>query len=339
MKQKKLLISLLVTLLLGLLILSALLVLDVWNDSNQNDTDAQTTSKAIPNFKPFTVLLLGIDTGTDGRIDQGNSDTLMVATIDPQVHRILLYSIPRDTMAQIIGVTPKNVQKINAAYNIGGAPMAQATVATLLNIPINYYATINMGGLKRIVNLLGGVTVNIPFSWQDPATGDQQFQKGWMHLDGDQALAYVRMRHEDPNGDYGRQKRQQQLLKAIAKKALTPEGLLHIQALDRALQSNVKTDLSFSDLLHIFLEDHKDFRQITTAQLQGEPAWINQSAYQIISTQQLQASSNRLRKSLNLPQQTLTNLETQLNTKNSAYNPLTNPYYQTFGSDTQVYTN
>lgn len=308
------------------------------NFDQVSTSDAQT-STAITKQRPFTVLLLGVDTGAQGRIDRGNSDTMIVASVNPKTHKTILYSIPRDTMAEMVGTDPTNIQKINAAYNINGSKMAKATVAKLLNIPIDYYATINMGGLESLVNAVGGVDVDVPFSWQDADTGNQVFKKGWSHLNGDQALAYVRMRHEDPNGDYGRQQRQQQLIKALATKMMTFDGLSHYQKLLTYLHDNLKTDLVFNDVTKLALQDHANFKQIKSYQLQGTGAWINDSSYQIASTSELQKASDRLRQNLGLSSETLQNTETQLNAKNTSYDGVTNLDYQTYGLDTQYYTN
>ncbi|MGO3900405.1 MAG: LCP family protein, partial [Lactiplantibacillus argentoratensis] len=105
------------------------------------------SSTKIDTTKPLSILLLGVDTGADGRIDKGNSDTIMVVTINPQTKKTLITSIPRDSLAEMVGDQDTNVQKLNAAYNIGGSKMAKASVSKLFNVPIDYYATINMGGL------------------------------------------------------------------------------------------------------------------------------------------------------------------------------------------------
>ncbi|MFD1671374.1 LCP family protein [Agrilactobacillus yilanensis] len=297
------------------------------------------TNTAITKQQPFTILLLGVDTGAQGRIDQGNSDTMLVASVNPQTHRTILYSIPRDTMAEMIGTKTKNVQKINAAYNIGGSKMAKDSVSALLGLPIDYYATLNMGGLEKLVDAVGGISVKVPFSWQDSATGNQKFEKGWTHLNGSRALAYVRMRHEDPAGDYGRQLRQQQVIKALAKKLLSFNSLSHYQTLLNYLQTNLKTDLVFDDVTKMLLKDHQNFKTITTYQLKGSDAWINNSSYQIMATKTLQTATDRLRSNLDLPAKTLKNTETELNALNTDYDGLNNLNYQTFGLDTQYYTN
>lgn len=96
---------------------------------NALDTNNKSVSTKIKDGKPFSILLLGADTGTDGRVDRGNSDTMMLLTLNPKKKKTLAYSIPRDALAEMIGDKTKNVQKINAAYNIGLSKMAKSTLA------------------------------------------------------------------------------------------------------------------------------------------------------------------------------------------------------------------
>lgn len=269
--------------------------------------------------KPFTILLLGIDTGSFGRIDKGNSDTMLIAAINPKEKKSSLVSIPRDTAAQIIGTKDFNMQKINAAYNIGGSSMATNTVASLLNIPVNYYLTINMGSLEKIVNSIGGIDITVPFSFQDPYTGDQKFIRGKTHMNGSMALAYVRMRHADPEGDYGRQKRQQQVIKAIYQKAISVDSVGKLVPLVDSISKGMTTNISFKDMETLFLSARILSKNVTTDHLQGTNAWIGDGAYQIASDQELQRVSNELRKTLNLPKESLKNEEVYQNAQNKGF--------------------
>lgn len=170
-------------------------------------TSTSSVSNKINQQKPFSVLLLGVDTGSDGRIDRGLSDSMMVATLNPRTKQTLLYSVPRDSLAEIkTNHAKKDVQKINAAYEIGKAPVAKKTVSAFLGMPLDYSVTIDMGALKELVDFVGGVTVktDIVVSFDG-----QTIPKGTHHLNGEKALAYTRMRYQDPRGDYGRQLRQQ----------------------------------------------------------------------------------------------------------------------------------
>lgn len=294
-----------------------------------------SSSQPVNANKPISILLLGVDTGADGRIDKGNSDTIMVVTINPKTEKTVITSIPRDTLAQMVGTKTTNVQKLNAAYNIGGSKMAKASVSRLFNVPINYYATINMGGLKQIVDAVGGVTItssmNVTF---DHITTT----KGTHHLNGKQALSYTRMRYQDPRGDYGRQLRQQQVMKAVLTKLTKTSTASHYGELLSSLKGNLKTDLSFNDLVSLATHDRANTKHIKSTQVVGTGAWINTSSYQILSTKKLQATSDAIRTQLGLNTEKLTNVETQLNALNPTYDGINNQNYNTNGLDTITYT-
>lgn len=306
------------------------------NSMYRNIYDSSQASNAMQGDKPFSVLLLGVDTGAEGRIDRGNSDTMIVMTVNPKKEKTVMYSIPRDTMAQMIGTAKTNVQKINAAYNIGESKMAMNTVSKLVNIPINYYVTVNMGGLEKMVNAVGGVDVVSPLTF---SYGGYNFTQGVKtHLNGKAALAFTRMRHQDPQGDYGRQERQQLVLQALMKKLASHEGIAHTQDFINSLNGNVKTNLKLTEVLKLAKQMH-DVDTTERGQLQGQTAWINESSYQVASTANLQKASDILQQSLGLKKETLDNLETQLNAKNQAFFAGETQEYNTEGTDTTHYTN
>lgn len=292
-------------------------------------------SQRVDTTKPLSILLLGVDTGADGRIDKGNSDTIMVVTINPKTKKTVITSIPRDSLAEMVGDQKTNVQKLNAAYNIGGSAMAKASVSKLLNIPINYYATLNMGGLKQIVNAVGGVTITSPI---DSNFDGVSISKGTHHLNGKEALSYSRMRYQDPRGDYGRQLRQQQVMRAVLVKLTKTGTYSRYNQLLASLKGNLKTDLSFNDLVGLATHDRANLKGIKSTQIVGQPAWINTSSYQILSTSTLQSASDQLRQELGLKSAKISNMETKLNAQNTAYDGKTNLNYNTDGLDTITYT-
>lgn len=191
----------------------------------------------------LSILLLGIDTGDLGRTEQGRSDTMMVATLNPKKEQTTLVSIPRDIYTEIVG---KNYSdKLNHAYAYGGAAMSMASVENLLNIPIDHYAQLNMAGLKEMVDAVDGITVNSELEF----TQDKiHFNKGANELDGNKALAFIRMRYDDPNGDFGRQKRQRDVIEATMKKLVSIDSLVRYQEILNTLSSNMKTDLTWEDI-------------------------------------------------------------------------------------------
>lgn len=293
----------------------------------------ENASAVVKQKKPLSILLLGIDTGADGRTDKGRSDTMIVATINPTTKKTTFVSIPRDTMAEMTAGGETSIQKINSAYEIGGAKTAKKTVSKLLNIPINYYLTLNMGGLAKIVDAVGGVTVtsNLTFTFNNIT-----IKKGTHHLNGKQALSFARMRYDDPKGDYGRQLRQQQVIKAVTKKLLSLNGVANYQKILSVVQNNLQTDLSFSDMKGLAANYRSAATNMVSDQLQGQDAYINGSSYQIASTKEINRISKKLRKQLNLSAETVSNKETELNKANPYFDGVTNTTYTIYGSDSTV---
>ncbi|MFD1672453.1 LCP family protein [Agrilactobacillus yilanensis] len=277
--------------------------------------DNKEVSTNIKNGKPLSILLLGVDTGAEGRIDKGNSDTMILATVNKDKEKVNLVSIPRDTMAkmQYKNSSKFNIQKINAAYNLGSSSMAISTVEKLVNVPIDYYVTIDMSALSKIVDAVGGIDVDVPFSFNYDW---QNFKKGKMHLNGKQALAYSRMRYEDPDNDYGRQKRQQQVIKGIINSAMSLNTLTNFEKIMNTLSDSVATNLSFDDMLSVYENYKKASKNIKSDHIQGRNAWIDGASYQVAPTSELQRISNKLRKSLELDAEKLSNEETKQNKLN-----------------------
>ncbi|AKP67351.1 LCP family protein [Companilactobacillus ginsenosidimutans] len=327
---------------LGVVIVIALIAGFSYYKSIDNALDGIHTSKTsasnkIQNGKPFSILLLGADTGADGRTDRGMSDTIIVITVNPKTDKATMYSVPRDTLAEMVGDKKKNVQKINAAYNIGKSTMAKNSISELLNVPIDYSMAVDMNAIKTTVDYVGGIDVDSPMKVSfDGVT----IQKGKHHLNGKEALTYARMRYQDPRGDYGRQQRQQQVLKAVVKKLKTPEYLVKLPGLIKKLGVDVNTDLTDKEIRQIPMKYHSVSTDFDTGHLQGKTAWINGSSYQVAPTNNLQDGSDTLRTSLGLSTETISNTETTLNKLNGKFfknNDDTD--YDTNGLNTTYYTN
>lgn len=243
--------------------------------------------------EPFSVLLLGIDTGDLGRTEQGRSDTLMVATVNPNDNKTTLVSIPRDTYVDIVGYGTQD--KINHAYAFGGAAMSMDTVEKYLDIPIDHYVSINMMGIKELVDAVGGVDVNNDLEFTQDG---HQYAFGPIHLNGEEALGYIRMRHEDPRGDYGRQLRQRFIVEAVVKKVLTLDGVTQYRNILDAVEGNMKTDLSFNNMQKIALDYRSAFTTIDQLQMQGDGFMQDGVSYQRVSEDELQAVQKQLKKQL-----------------------------------------
>jgi LCP family protein required for cell wall assembly len=222
--------------------------------------------------KPFTILIMGIeDYATDGQ--NGRTDSLMLATVNPNSKKVSLMSIPRDSRVKIVGKNKED--KINAAHAYGGEKMTIDTVEEFLKVPVDHYIKIDFQGFKGIVDAVGGVTVDVPFDFWERSDVDYykkiQFKQGKQDLNGEEALAYVRMRKQDPNGDYGRAARQRQLLAAVAQKLNSASTVFKIKDLTKVVGKYIKTDIPISDGLALYNKlSGFDPSTIQTLKLEGE---------------------------------------------------------------------
>jgi len=249
---------------------------------------------------PFSVLILGVD---QRKHDKGRSDTMIVMTVNPQKKSIEMLSIPRDTRTEIVG--HGTVDKINHAYAFGDVQMSMDTVEKFLDIPIDYYIKVNMQGFKDIVDAVGGVTVNNDLAFT--ASGEK-FPVGELKLNGKQALKYSRMRHDDPRGDFGRQMRQRQIIDSILEKGASISSLWNYDNILDAISKNVKTNLTFNDMVDI-QSHYKDLRNnIQEFQISGTGETINKIWYYIVPEDERLKVSNRLKEHLGLLDQTGTSV-------------------------------
>lgn len=271
------------------------------------------TSQLISQKKPISILILGVDQGIEGRHDRGNSDTMILATMNPQKKEATMTSIPRDLLADIKGDGKGEGRyymfRVNSAYQVGGSKGATRTVRALLNTPVNYYMEVNMKALESMVEALGGVDVNVPFTF----TYHTHFKKGKQHLNGKEALDYVRMRKEDPKGDYGRQMRQRQVINDIVRKGMSVNSITNYRKILKVFAKYVKTNLTFDDMLSIAMNYRGCTQDIKSGYIHGHNVWIGSAAMQVVSTKELQRVSDLVRSSLGLKKEKLRNQETRQN--------------------------
>lgn len=198
--------------------------------------------------KPFTVLLLGVDT----KDLKGRTDTIMVAVVNPEKKSVSLLSIPRDTRVNIHG---KGMDKINHAH-VYGLNTAIYTVEDFLQIPIDYYTTINLNGFTDLIDAIGGLEVNVEknIAFHDRLSGKRvNLNKGIQELSGEQALHYARFRG-DGEGDFGRIRRQQQIITEIIDQTVSLRNVSNVNDILKAVGKNIKTDISFTDMTKMLLQ-------------------------------------------------------------------------------------
>lgn len=196
----------------------------------------------------FTVLLLGSD-ARPGE-EAGRTDTIIVADVDGLQGRLAFLSIPRDTLVEIPGHGP---DKINAAALYGGPELTARVVSDLIGLPVRHYVLVRWEGFKNIVDLLGGVTLEVEkdMHYVDYSDGPEyaiDLKRGRQRLDGARALAYVRFRG-DALGDIGRTERQLKFLAALAREAVQPANLARLPALVPEFLRHVETNVGPRQLL------------------------------------------------------------------------------------------
>ena len=285
-------------------------------------TKARDVSSVLSDGRPFSILLLGTDTGELGRDYKGRTDSLMLVTVNPKQDKVTIVSLPRDSVIAPVGYEDAFPQKLNAAYAFGSSKTTIKTIQDWLNVPIDYYALVNMGGMEKVIDELGGVKVNSPLTFAyNPYTAHADdgylfsFKKGtskysftaqdgvthhYNQFDGKAALAFARMRYDDPQGDYGRQERQRLVLEAIVAKAKqNPTQLVNAKFLN-TISDSTKTDLTFGDMTTIATKYISAARHIKTDHLQGTSVDLTSGSSELIPNDEKQRVTNLLRKSLGL---------------------------------------
>jgi LCP family protein required for cell wall assembly len=263
-------------------------------------TSALTHQSGLILDSPTNILLLGTDHSTNGqagRSSDQHSDSMMLLRADSGRHRLVYLSIPRDLRATIPGYGD---QKINAAMQIGGPKLAIQTVQQLTGLPVNHVVVVDFGAFQKLIDAIGGVTVNIPENilsnrfdcpYSTQARCDQwpgwRFHKGVQHLSGHQALIYSRVRENRLNPadtDITRGEHQQQVMQAALSKLASVSTFLRLPLDGSTLLAPIATDLSTWDFMQL---GWVKFRAGTTlhCRLGGTSADIGGGSY-IVGTQE-----------------------------------------------------
>ncbi len=214
--------------------------------------------------RPVNILVLGIkvltsdleeapedDLGYHALVDsfQGLSDTMLLLRFDPKTNKLKVLSIPRDTRTYIEehGMTKIN----NANYYGGPALSAMATSELLGGVGIDRYVRVNVQGVEKLIDAIGGVKVYVPKDMEYVDESQHLYiklQQGEQHLNGDQALQFLRFRY-DNLGDIGRVQRQQMLMRAFVEQALNVKTVARLPQLVSIIQSHIDTNLSLEELV------------------------------------------------------------------------------------------
>lgn len=213
--------------------------LNIWGSGEETGDEPQ-----IAKGEPVNILLLGID-ARPGETN-ARTDTMMLACINPELQKVALISIPRDSRVDVPG---SGDNKINSANVVGGPKAACRAVEKLLGTKVDYYVLTNFSGFANMIDILGGVTIDVEKDMKYLAEGIN-LKKGVQHLNGEDALAYVRYRG-DALADIARTERQQKFLKAFAEEMFKTKTILKIPSLLPELKKNVETNMGTKTMLEL----------------------------------------------------------------------------------------
>ncbi|HET8910532.1 MAG TPA: LCP family protein [Ktedonobacteraceae bacterium] len=262
------------------------------------DSVANTNTGSFGSGRRVNILLLGSDTDQKTLKDNHGAlaQTDMVVTIDPATHYVGMLSFPRDAWVPVPLNGTNNNKKLDQAFLLGsnglltntndGAALAMATIHQDFGIPINYYAWVGLDGFMKVIDVLNGVDVDVTHPIvddsypddTDPNVKDKYALKrlylapGPQHLNGVSALEYVRTRHADLVGDFGRTARQQQVLTQLKSKLNNPDIFGKLKDISDALAGHVTTSMQYSDILGMMdFARSLDTKKIDRVSLGGPP--------------------------------------------------------------------
>ena len=239
-----------------------------------------------------TFIILGSDHRSWVPGSETLSDSMVLVHMSPQQNLVSIMSVPRDLQVTIPGY--QGVQKINAAFALGGPKLSILTVEQNLGVSINHYVDVGFQGFFQIVQNMGGLYTQVDRRYYNPlGTGYSpiDLQPGYQILNGNQALAFARFRHTDT--DIVRAARQQQIILDLKRQASAKLGFADIPGLLTAIENSIQTDVhSFSELINIgqFLLDLPHGRVFHTTLQVGFSNVPGQPSYDIATPQQIQSS-------------------------------------------------
>ncbi|MFO7317912.1 MAG: LCP family protein [Bacilli bacterium] len=265
--------------------------------SPKRDAKAEALSDNI------SILFIGVD---DSEVraqgsDHSRSDALMLMTLNREEKTVKLVSIPRDSYVYIPEVGYED--KITHAHAFGGTAATIETVEELFDIPVDYYVRMNFNAFIDVVDALGGIDldVNIPYAFYEKDENDKYsiyLEPGYHHLDGREALALARTRKHDT--DIARGERQQDILKAIANKALSLSSISKYDDVILAIGDNMKTNLTFDEMKSFLTYFSGGMPQIDTLTLQGQGDMSTGIYYYMLDEESLEETTQILKSHLGL---------------------------------------
>ena len=241
----------------------------IYTQTKKVKKEKADTNKTKPITEPFTILLMGVDSETEGIGNSSfNGDSLMVITFNPKTLTTTILSIPRDSYVPIACFPNQRKNKItHAAWK--GEECMQQTIENFLDIDIDYYVKINFKGVVQLVDTLGGVKVDVPYNLCEQNSNREwgkntvYIEQGEQTLNGEQALAFARNRHANPgkcsakwtnytSNDFIRGQHQQEIVMALLNKFKSVKNLDTVYKLLDTISNNMSTNMSTEQILSLY---------------------------------------------------------------------------------------
>ena len=279
-------------------------------DNMFKESKATTTQNKIETLKAdgsetkVSILLMGLDNDSERNLDSTRSDSLIYIVYDGENKQLQMVSLPRDIYTDIYDGKGNivNQGKINSAYSVNEEDSTIETVSNFLDLPVDYYVTVNFISFKKIIDAVGGIDVNVPYNinseYANDNSGDLLIPEGNQHLNGEQALIFSRIRKVDD--DIQRGNRQQEVIKATIKSALSINSISKYQDILKAVDGNIKTNLTFNNLTQLAGNMLNNF-EINTNTFEWSSGYVGDASVVYIDQNSYSDIRNILLQSLGLP--------------------------------------
>ncbi|WP_209121748.1 LCP family protein [Alkalihalobacillus sp. BA299] len=271
---------------------------EVSHDLTRGEKSEKRIEPIDPKHDNFSVLFLGIDT-LEPESKGARTDSIMLVTFNKEEKSIKMVSIPRDSRVNIVG--RDRLDKINHAHAFGGIDMTIATVEEFLDIPVDYVVRLNFKAFIDVIDAVGGVEVDVPFTFDAHGSRGSAnavtIYEGPQRLNGEEALAYARMRKDDPRGDFGRAERQQEVLKGLIEEAASLSSIMKFDKIIDRVSDHLATNFLFENMLalHPYSKSLTDIESLTFS---GNDLYLNGIYYYELDPASVKEVSQALREHL-----------------------------------------
>lgn len=272
-----------------------------YQDLNGREKSEKREKAVDPKNDNVSVLFIGVD-GSDSRDfgEKTRSDALMLATLNEKDKTVKLVSIPRDSYVYIPEVGYKT--KINHAHFFGGPKATIETVEQTLDIPVDYYVKMNFYAFMDVIDALDGIKVDVPYELYEKDAEDNNgaihLEPGYQKLNGEEALALARTRKQD--NDIERGKRQQEIIKAIMKRAVSANSVSKYDDIIEAIGNNMETNMTFDEMKSLTSYGLNGKLDLETLSLAGEDDNIDGTYYWSLDEENLDDVSETLKNHLDI---------------------------------------